>query len=212
MPQVSPNLIKMVEDLLESRPDTTLIHSSDPKLIPDVQAFIRKLVDDSHVTKPVGDLFILTHGSEDAWMQIDLDSTSKDRDNKTLAKHTRGNVLIQAIRDETVKIPDTLHQKPPTPPNPPDPPVEFDVHIRGCCIGKEGLFVRKLKDAFKSPRFVTAPKHAHYVAPKPYEITSIPDRVLHKGTYEYLAYFSRYYAHLPKDSKKPQQKRRKNRP
>jgi len=150
----------------------TLLRERDPQTkviddinIKDVETFIKHLRIESSIKKPIGDLVIVSHSLDSGWMDVDLDTTStvEDKVGSDPAEHTTYEVLVQAARDKSVRIPDSLHQKPP--PDPPGPPIPFDVHIRGCRIGKSPPFVKKLKEAFHSPNIVTAPIHFHFVAP-----------------------------------------------
>ena len=56
------------------KPNCTLIQKSGVK---NVEAFIKDLVSNTGPSqRPIGDLFILSHGNDKGWMEIDLDSGS----------------------------------------------------------------------------------------------------------------------------------------
>jgi hypothetical protein len=130
-------------ELLKRKPNTTVI---PPPTIPHVEAFIKHL--DANVAKPVGDLWILAHGNDSGFMRIYLGSSS--------TKYATYEVLVDIVNDpnQPVRIPASLHTGP------------FDVHISGCQIGQAEPVVNKIKEAFDSPRKVTAPKHMHIIGPE----------------------------------------------
>jgi hypothetical protein len=150
-----------------------------------IEAFIDYLTTDRLTIDPsgmpLGNLVIFSHGFDKGWMQIDLDRNH-------IGQATVYEVIEDAIRgsQHPVLIKDTLHQKLP-PPNPPPPPVEFDVHIRGCRIGRTPIFVARLKEAFKSPRSVTAPLHFHVAGVYPGNNKPSDDDAS-LASYEYLLY------------------------
>jgi hypothetical protein len=171
-----------------------------------VEAFINHLDQDPTIVFPIGDIIILSHGRSSGEMKIALVCTHKEEDCKIDAKKTTYEVLEKAVECEFVRIPDALHA------NGPNPPVEFDVHIRGCRIGQSRPFVEKLREAFHSPRSVTAPLHMHYaygVGPE-----GLPNRRLNHrqreeektkwGSFEHLGYaFELFRPDVPiKDEKK----------
>jgi hypothetical protein len=165
---------KLAQRLLRRKPDTVLVHKRG---IRDVEAFIDHLNTDVNITKPLGDILIVSHGNATGWMAIDLDSSGLNPDG-TSAKRTTYEVLEQsvAVDPHTVEIPAALHDSQPD-------PVSFDVHIRGCRIGQARPFVEKLKEAFVSASSVTAPKHFHFAG----GIGSRRRRSRY-GSYEYLSY------------------------
>ena len=161
--------------LLKRKPNTVVVHQQG---IRDVEAFIDHLNTDVNITKPLGDILIVSHGNASGWMAIDLDSSSVDPDG-TPAKRTTYEVLEQsvAVNPHTVEIPAALHDSQPD-------PVPFDVHIRGCRIGQARPFVEKLKEAFVRASSVTAPRHFHFAG----GIGSSRKRLTKYGSYEYLSY------------------------
>ena len=182
--------------LLLDRMNIELIHQED---IRDIEGFIRHLETSiPNNKKPIGNLFIASHGNSSGWMAIDLDKSTKNP-NGTEAKDTTYDVLIEAVKIEnkTVQIPKELH----CPEGDPcDDPVEFDVHIRGCRIGQSEPFVKKLKEAFHSPRSVTAPKHFHFTGPVREERD---EYFINWGSFEYLAYsFDLFRPHVPGEESK----------
>jgi hypothetical protein len=161
--------------LLKRKPNTVVV---EQRGIRDVEAFIDHLDTDVNITKPLGDLLIVSHGNASGWMAIDLDSSSVNPDG-TPATRTTYKVLEQsvAVDPHTVEIPAALHDSEPD-------PVPFDVHIRGCRIGQARPFVEKLKEAFVRASSVTAPRHFHFAG----GIGSSRKRRTRYGSYEYLSY------------------------
>jgi hypothetical protein len=160
--------------LLKRRPATTVIEGN---AITTVEAFIDHLSTDPAIATPIGDLLIASHGNDAGWMSIDLDSSGLKPDGKP-ANHTTFEVLEQSIAaiPKTVEIPAALHAAVPD-------PVPFDVHVLGCRIGQAPPFVKKLKDAFVTPRSVTAPKHFHFSGG-----VGTRKRLTAYASYEHLSY------------------------
>jgi hypothetical protein len=141
------------------RPNTKLIQENG---IRNIEAFFDHLVTKTRPSEiPIGDLFILSHGNDAGYMKLALDGTSKVSSKKIVAKHTHYEQLEEAVAKGTVQIPDVLHK------SQTNPPAKINVHIRGCRIGQEPIFVQKLWEAFRNPLSViplsvTAPKHFHF--------------------------------------------------
>lgn len=168
--------------LLERRPNTVVIRQ---RSIRDVESFIEHLVataiDGKINEERVGDLLIFSHGDATAWMKIDLDTSSVGPDGKP-AKETTYEVVKQAVASQSVLIHPALHEA--------DPAIPFDVHIRGCQIGQSEALVKKLKEAFGSPRSVTAPKYIHRAGGVGVRSKRLRKKIKY-GSYEYLAYLFR---------------------
>jgi hypothetical protein len=122
--------------LYANRAGTTLIAG---RKITTVSDFIKNLQGSAAVTKPTGDLFIVSHGNESAWMKIQLDAHS--------GKSTTYEAAEKAKTSGWVDL-GTL-----APPS---------VNFRGCRIGRAAPFVDKLKEAFGGGSSVTAPLHFDY--------------------------------------------------
>lgn len=170
--------------LLSRIPNTVVIDLRGRRGIRDVKSFINHLSRSAGITKPVKDLIILTHGNSSGYMQIDL--------NKGGRSNTTYEDLVDAVTNpsNSVQIPDSLH----CPAGQPcTDPVRFNVHIRGCRIGKAQPFVEKLKEAFSSPQSITAPKHFHGAG-----FSGPRQPVRNAYSYEFLAYsFELYRVHVP---------------
>jgi hypothetical protein len=164
------------------RPNTKLIQGNN---IRNIEAFIDDLVTKTRPNeRPIGDLFILSHGNDAGYMKLALDGTSKVPSKKIVAKHTHYEDLEKAVAKGTVQIPDVLHK------SQTNPPVKINVHIRGCRIGQSPTFVQKLWEAFSNPLSViplsvTAPKHFHFNGGPGGRGTRTETEL---GTAEYLAY------------------------
>jgi hypothetical protein len=157
-PGTSDYDIKM-QALFLNRANTTLIGGFG---IIHLEGFFKHLAET--IPKPVGDLLIASHGNDRGFMQIDLDSGS--------GTHITYEALEQAVTKGSIRIPDALIQKT-------GQPASSTVRIRGCRIGREEPFMKKLKEALGGAVGVTAPRHFHFV-------TVVPAL----GAFEYLCYAS----------------------
>lgn len=165
--------------LLARLPNTSVINRNDTQ---NVETFINHLDHNPGIAKPIGDLLIISRGNSSGYMEIDLDSTSTNPDG-TNAAHITYEVLEQAVASNSVRIPTALHASEPA-------PVQFDVHIRGSRIGKSPPFLLKLKEAFSSPRSVTAPKHTNWAGG-----FGTRRNITSWGSFEYMGYSFELFRH-----------------
>jgi hypothetical protein len=137
---------KLGRRLFQRQNNTTLIHQ---KGIRNIEDFLNHLVSTSAISKPIEDLWILSHANDEGWMQIDLDGKRPI--------HTDYEVLDEAAKNKSVAIDQVLIQKPD------GTSVSITVHIRGCRVGMSMPFMQRLKDALERAHTVTAPKHFYRI-------------------------------------------------
>ncbi len=149
-----------VRRLFQRRATLTLVHK---KKLRHVAAFINHLNTTATIPKPVGDLWLGSHGNEEGWLQIDLDGA------KPL--NTTYEVLVAADASGSVDLPLALRQQAD------GTQVAVTVHLRACRIGHAEPFMQKLKACFDGASAVTAPRHLHMIR----ELPSY-------GSFEFLGY------------------------
>jgi hypothetical protein len=134
---------KLARLLLSNRPDTTLVSQRGMNSI---AQFFDYLHTTAAVTKPVGDLYVSSHGNDKAWMKIHLDAA------QTTA--TSFEVAAAAVLSGSVTIPSDLNHSGVD-------LTDMKINLRGCRIGAAWPFVDTIKAAFGDESPVTAPKHFH---------------------------------------------------
>jgi len=147
--------------LFQRRPNTTLITK---RTVHRVDQYIQHLHTDAGVTRPVGNILVASHGSDQGYMKIQFADITL---NGHKQRHTTYEVLVEADSSNVADIPADTR----------DANTKF--HIRGCKIGQAYAvpFVQKFKAALGGNVPVTAPKHFHEVWLR-----------RHFGVMEYLGY------------------------
>jgi len=141
---------KMLGEFYARRPDTTLIGARGLKT---VAQFLEHLESTAAIDKPTGDLFIVSHGNDRAWMKIKLDDQAD--------ANTTYEVVEKAVTSGSVRLAaDINHDLDGT-------LASTSLNFRGCRIGDAEPFVDKLKEAFGGESPVTAPKHFDDVYKQP---------------------------------------------
>jgi hypothetical protein len=148
--------------LFANRPDTRVVTKRGLVTVSD---FFDHLSTDGGIQRPTGDLLVVSHGNDRAWMQIPLDH------HQAADQGTDYEDVVKADAGASVRIPGAVNHD--------DAGVltSMAANFRGCRIGAAGPFVDALKTAFGGQSPVTAPKHFHYVWP-----------LGHGGMMEFLAY------------------------
>ena len=136
--------------MLPHRPNTVLIHKSGFTRVED---FLNHVKNDPDLSRPVGSLIIVSHGSDQGYIQMEIDTISHVDEGGNRIKGTTYEVLVNAIAKETIKIPDTLIN-----PRPSGSPPIAVFHIRGCNVGSAQPFLMKFKAALGGNVQVSAPK------------------------------------------------------
>ncbi len=136
----------LARELLTNRPNTTVISQRHMNT---VDAFLTFVATDPSTTLPADDLYLVSHGNDKAWMQIQLDTI------QTAA--TTFEVAEAAVASGSVNIPNGVNHDSSGDLN------SMSVNIRGCRIGVAHPFVDKLKEAFGGESSVTAALHFHEV-------------------------------------------------
>ncbi len=116
-----------------------------------VAAFLAQLHSSATVAKPISNILISSHASDQGWLLIDLDSS------------TNGQISyedLDAVRISTsINVPGALIN--PRPNDGAGNPIPAFVHIKGCRIGTATPYLQLLKTALGGSVRVTAPKHFH---------------------------------------------------
>ncbi len=130
-------------ELFALRPNTQLVPQHPWTTVHD---FLTVLGNGSALTPPVqyptGDLHVVSHGNDRAWMTLPLDTTQ--------LKETTFEVVQAAVASGSVHFPAAVNQN-------------VTLNIRGCQIGSSPVFVDLLKQAFGGTVTVTAPRHFHAI-------------------------------------------------
>lgn len=145
----------LARQLLTNRPGTQLIQGRNLKTVAN---FIDQLEALPATQKPAGELFITSHGTDEAWMQIPLDNTQV---HGSKSDPTTYEVAVAAVASGSVKIPSDVNH------DSEGNLTSASVNIRGCRIGASTPFADKLKEAFGNESPVTAPRHLHHITPLP---------------------------------------------
>ncbi|MGA7050793.1 MAG: hypothetical protein WBZ37_05875 [Mycobacterium sp.] len=164
--------------LLALRPNTKVVDAAGLTTIAD---FLTYLNSTAGLTLPAGDLFIVSHGNDRAWMQIHIDKTQHGGaggpDPGTFYEVVEAAVpgasdpLSTGVTAGSIVIPKKVNT------DSTGTLTVMKVNFRGCRIGTAQPFVDKFKTAFGGQSGLTAPKHFH----KLYEFDNT-------GMMEYLAY------------------------
>ena len=94
------------------------------------------------VQYPTGDLHVVSHGNDRAWMSLPLDATQP--------QETTFEVVQAAVASGSVHFPAAVNQN-------------VTLNIRGCQIGSSPVFVDLLKQALGGTVTVTASRHFHAI-------------------------------------------------
>jgi hypothetical protein len=155
--------------------DTHLVDLKTVKLLTDLYT---ELEFTSTVVKPIGDLLLISHGSDTGWLNLDLDSAAGTTTSFQVLKTILDPANVH--RKTALRIPPVLYQ---TAPNTPGP---SRVLLGGCRVGSAPKFVDALKTVLGGVVPIVAPKHFHMFSPRIRRISK--KQVLLLGTYEFLCY------------------------
>jgi hypothetical protein len=146
--------------LLSLRAGTTLVTPAKAGQTT-IAAFLKYLNKTPSIAKPVGDLLIASHGSDEGWMEIALDDPTK--------ADAVYEQVEKADKAKTINVPSSLI-------NTTAGAAPMTIHIRGCRIGQAQPFMTLLKHAFGGQAKLTAPLFFHQL------------RGEGVGVFEYLGY------------------------
>lgn len=144
----------IMRTMYTNRASTTLISAKGVNTIKDFFAHLA-----SHVTTPLTDILIGTHGNDSGWMNVTLD--------QTFGAHTTYEFLEKAFDPATrsCQLVDSIINPRPLDSN--SQPIDPYVFIRGCRIGVMTPFIQKFKDVINGLSTtdigVTAPLFYHEV-------------------------------------------------
>lgn len=137
---------KLAKKMIELRDNTKKIDLPDVK---NVNQFLKHLENVPEVSKPVGDLWILTHANDAGVLHAYLDSTTK--------QEVDYEEVVAVANSGSVAIPAVLRQ------NEDGTPADVNLHIRGCRVGKAKIFLQKMKEAFDGVHSISAPNFTHII-------------------------------------------------
>jgi hypothetical protein len=120
---------------------------------------------------PAGSFIIASHGSDQGYIQMELDTVSHQDDQGHPIHGTTYEVLLNAINNHTIEIPDALIN-----PRPQGAPATAIFSIRGCNIGSAQPFLVQMKAALGGKVQVSAPKKFDN------------NKTMAQGAFEFLAY------------------------
>ncbi len=153
--------------LLETRPET--IRIKDPLLF-DLARFVTGLAASVEATNPIRHLLPASHANDEGHLRLKV--------GKIVDRSLNYRDLVDLVASKAIVIDDKMLQ-----PRPTDPKTKAAIParfiIRGCRIGHQEKFVRKLKQALGNKTPVAAPMHFHLA-------TAIAKP--HPGHIEYLGY------------------------
>lgn len=171
----SDAVFQYFSDFYDNRPNTKHLKTLNAFGAPSLEGLVSDLNDLSQADKPIGDVFIGSHGNESGWLKIRLTSILpiQEVDYDTLSKYG-GRLRL----DPKTTTPASAGQPGTT------------IHFRACRIGQADPFMQLLKKSFGGNVRVSAAKHFFEY----YEITIGPDVTF---VIEYLAYS--FIISLPKN-------------
>ncbi|MAZ27445.1 MAG: hypothetical protein CL868_10260 [Cytophagaceae bacterium] len=149
-------------DFFRERDNTELIvtrqvsaGSSSRRRVHRIDQLITCLKTDTDIQRPVGNIYIVSHGRDNGWMQVPF--ANIDLDSRQGPDNTTYEVLIEADNSNVCDIPAAMRDD------------NTKIRIRGCNIGQDYAlpFVNKLKAAFGGNVPISAPKHYVLVVPIP---------------------------------------------
>ncbi len=162
----------MLRSMFGLRPNTQVASGSSLHTISD---FLGYLHNTAGLAKPAGDLFLVSHGSDRAWMQIKLDGTQTSPTTyEAVERAVSGSTsdpFGTGVTPGSIAIPSDVNH------DAQNNLGSMGVNIRGCRIGVSRPFVDKLKEAMGNQSPITAPLHFH----KAYDLGA-------PGILEFLAY------------------------
>lgn len=138
--------------LLDTRPET--IRIKDPTYF-DLARFVTRLDQSVEATHPIRNLLPASHANAEGYLWLRVGST--------VDRITYG-ALVKLVTSKAIVINDQMLE-----PRPIDAktgkPVPARFIIRGCRIGHQDKFMRKLKEALGNKAPVAAPRHYHVATP-----------------------------------------------
>jgi hypothetical protein len=162
--------------------DTNVFTAKQVTLLTDLYS---KLEHTSTIAKPIGDLFLISHGTDAGWMSLDLDAAGRST---TLAAAKPStdfaelqDILADTARKTALSVPATLYT---TATNTTGP---TRVIIGGCRVGMAPKFVDALKLVLGGTLPVLAPRHYHMFVDL-LETDRAKKSTVYMGTYEALCY------------------------
>jgi hypothetical protein len=150
---------------MERRPDTIRFQQS---FTDDLHGFVRALGQSALITNPIEDLIVASHANDEGDLFIRIGSIS--------GRSITYEDLEAAVKSKTLEVDREVLQ--PRPTGGKGAPIPALFIIRGCRIGRQEVYLKKLKEALGGHMPVAAPKHFHVATP----IRKPP------GFIEYMAY------------------------
>lgn len=158
---------KLMATTLEHRPNTIRIKEAS---ITTLVQFVKMLENSTLVTHPVRHLVLGSHANNEGQLKLPLTGGT--------GKFIDWEDLEAVIKSKSLKLDDEWFQPRPHEKNQ-QAPTAYHLLIRGCRIGTERVYLRKLREALGGRIVISAPKHFDGVAKQ---------NVRPKGFVEYLAY------------------------
>jgi hypothetical protein len=158
--------------LLDTRPETIRIKSS---LLFDLARFVKELGANVECTNPIRHLLPSSHANFEGQIRLKVGQITD--------RALNYEDLIDLVKSKAVVIDDKMLQPRPTDPKT-KAPITARFIIRGCRIGHQEKFVRKLKEALGNKTPVAAPLFFHLATP----IKKPP------GHIEYLGYAFEFFS------------------
>jgi hypothetical protein len=139
--------------LLDTRPETIRIKDT---LLFDLARFVKELGTSVEATNPIRHLLPSSHANSEGQMRLKV--------GQIVDRAINFEDLIALVTSKAIVIDDKMLQ-----PRPTDPKTKTAIParfiIRGCRIGHQEKFVRKLKEALGNKTPVAAPMHYHLATP-----------------------------------------------
>ena len=139
--------------LLDARPETIRIKDT---LLFDLARFVKELGTSVEATNPIRHLLPSSHANSEGHMRLKV--------GQIVDRALNYEDLIDLVKSKAVVIDDKMLQ-----PRPTDPKTKTAIVarfiIRGCRIGHQEKFVRKLREALGNKTPVAAPLHFHLATP-----------------------------------------------
>jgi hypothetical protein len=123
-----------------------------------LKGLIRNLSVDEEISKPIRNLYIVSHYHPTGNLGVPLDKNSYQSTGQTRFSLIDYEDLEIAVTDKSLRIPEKVVLPRHGSAGSKEP---FHVHIRGCNLGKRPEYVDKLKEALGSHVVVTAPRYWH---------------------------------------------------
>src|SRR5436190_2484197 len=130
---------RKIYEAIKLRPNTIMVERSDAKTI---EELIKYLNDDASVTRPITNILIGSHASDQGWLVIrftdqQINGLYDTRTEYTTLEFADTNSIAR-IKAATVQLPATIH-------------------IKGCTVGQAKPFVDKMKAVFGGQVNIHAP-------------------------------------------------------